>query len=102
TAKGQPVDSVPLVMMAASKSGDRQGSELYQEMQKRRGEVKETAVMAITASELDTARRRTAGAIAAFNAAGVPEKQIYQVPTNSNDIPGAFDAGNSLLVQHAE
>lgn len=38
----------------------------------------------------------------ALKAAGFPEKQIYQVPTKSNDIPGAFDAGNSLLVQHPE
>ena len=38
----------------------------------------------------------------ALKAAGFPEKQIYQVPTKSNDIPGAFDAANSMLVQHPE
>ncbi|HBM2844530.1 TPA: arabinose ABC transporter substrate-binding protein, partial [Enterobacter hormaechei subsp. xiangfangensis] len=27
---------------------------------------------------------------------------IYKVPTKSNDIPGAFDAANSMLVQHPE
>ncbi|CAO96816.1 arabinose ABC transporter substrate-binding protein [Erwinia tasmaniensis] len=102
TAKGKPMDSVPLVMMAATKIGERQGNELYREMQKRGWETKETAVMAITANELDTARRRTGGSLAALRAAGFPEKQIYQVPTKSNDIPGAFDAGNSLLVQHPE
>ena len=32
----------------------------------------------------------------------IPGKQIYQVPTKSNDIPGAFDAANSTLVQHPE
>ncbi|MCI4234766.1 arabinose ABC transporter substrate-binding protein [Dickeya dianthicola] len=99
-AKGQPVDSVPLVMMAATKIGERQGLELWKEMQKRGWKLQETAVMAITANELDTARRRTSGSMEALKAAGFPEKQIYQVPTKSNDIPGAFDAANSMLVQH--
>jgi len=90
------------VMMAATKIGERQGQELYKEMQKRGWDAKETAVMAITANELDTARRRTGGSMDALKAAGFPEKQIYQIPTKSNDIPGAFDAGNSLLVQHPE
>lgn len=71
-------------------------------MQKRGWDVKETAVMAITADELDTARRRTTGSMDALKAAGFPEKQIYKVPTKSNDIPGAFDAANSMLVQHPE
>ncbi len=63
---------------------------------------KDTAVMAITADELDTARRRTTGSIDALKAAGFPDAQIYRVPTKSNDIPGAFDAGNSMLVQHPQ
>lgn len=52
-AKGKPMESVPLVMMAASEIGARQGQELYKEMQKRGWDVKDTAVMAITADELD-------------------------------------------------
>lgn len=101
TAKGKPMDTVPLVMMAATKIGERQGQELYKEMKKRGWEVKDTGVMAITADELDTARRRTTGSMDALKAAGFPAAQIYKVPTKSNDIPGAFDAGNSLLVQHS-
>ncbi|WP_301255610.1 arabinose ABC transporter substrate-binding protein [Eleftheria terrae] len=99
-AKGQPMTDVPLVMMAASKVGERQGTELYKEMQRRKWKPEETAAMVITANELDTARRRTDGAMAALKAAGFPAKQIFTVPTKSNDIPGALDAGNSLLVQH--
>lgn len=68
-AKGKPMESVPLVMMAASEIGARQGQELYKEMQKRGWDVKDTAVMAITADELDTARRRTTGSIDALKAA---------------------------------
>lgn len=101
-AKGQPMTTVPLVMMAATKIGERQGQELYKEMQKRQWDAKDTAVMVITADELDTARRRTTGSMDALKAAGFPAAQIYQIPTKSNDIPGALDAGNSLLVQHPQ
>lgn len=101
-AKGKPMETVPLVMMAATKIGERQGEELWKEMNKRQWNIADTAVMAITSNELDTARRRTNGSMEALKAAGFPEKQIYQVPTKSNDIPGAFDAANSMLVQHPE
>lgn len=101
-AKGKSMEEVPLVMMAATKIGESQGRELYKEMQKRGWKVVDTGVMAITADELDAASRRTNGSMDALKAAGFPEKQIYKVPTKSNDIPGAMDAGNSLLVQHPE
>lgn len=99
-AKGEPMLEVPLVMMAATAIGERQGQELYKEMQKRGFDVATTGVMAITADELDTARRRVEGSISALKEAGFPAHQIYRVPTKSNDIPGALDAANSLLVQY--
>lgn len=101
-AAGEPMVKVPLIMMAATEIGERQGQELYKEMQNRGWDVKDTAVLAITADELDTARRRTEGSISALIKAGFPEKQIYKSPTKSNDIPGALDAANSMLVQHPE
>ncbi|YCA18022.1 arabinose ABC transporter substrate-binding protein [Vibrio sp. AK197] len=99
-AKGEPMTNVPLVMMAASEIGYRQGSELYKEMTNRGWDASTTGVMAITADELDTARRRVDGSIKALKEAGFPENQIYRVPTKTNDIPGALDAANSLLVQY--
>lgn len=45
-------------------------------MQKRGWDVKSTAVMAITANELDTARRRTSGSMEALKAAGFPENRF--------------------------
>lgn len=101
-AKGQPMEQVPLVMMAATKIGERQGQELYKEMQKRQWDVKATGVLAITADELDTARRRVEGSLSALKVAGFPDAQIYRSPTKANDIPGALDAANSMLVQHPE
>ncbi|WP_018651761.1 arabinose ABC transporter substrate-binding protein [Actinobacillus capsulatus] len=99
---GEPMANVPLIMMAATEIGERQGQELYKEMQKRNWDVKDTAVLAITADELDTARRRTEGSIDALIKAGFPAEKIYKSPTKSNDIPGALDAANSMLVQHPE
>ncbi len=101
-AKGEPMTEVPLVMMAATAIGERQGAELYKEMQKRNWDASSTGVMAITADELDTARRRVEGSISALKAAGFPADQIYRVPTKTNDIPGALDAANSLLVQYPD
>lgn len=101
-AAGEPMTNVPLIMMAASEIGQRQGEELYKEMQNRKWDVNDTAVLAITADELDTARRRTEGSIAALIKAGFPQEKIYKSPTKSNDIPGALDAANSMLVQHPE
>lgn len=101
-AAGEPMLKVPLIMMAATEIGERQGQELYKEMQNRGWNVNETAVLAITADELDTARRRTEGSISALIQSGFPEKQIYKSPTKSNDIPGTLDAANSMLVQHPE
>ncbi|MDP1244270.1 arabinose ABC transporter substrate-binding protein, partial [Klebsiella pneumoniae] len=49
TATGKPLESVPLVMLAASESGARQGQDLYNERQTRGWDVKDTAVRAITA-----------------------------------------------------
>lgn len=101
-AAGEPMTNVPLIMMAATEIGERQGQELYKEMQKRNWDVKDTAVLAITADELDTARRRTEGSIDALIKSGFPAEKIYKSPTKSNDIPGALDAANSMLVQHPE
>ena len=101
-AKGTPMTDVPLVMMAATKIGERQGQELFKEMTARKWDVKATGVLAITANELDTARRRVDGSLSALKAAGFPEGQIYRSPTKANDIPGALDAANSMLVQHPE
>ena len=101
-AKGEPMLDVPLVMMAASEIGHRQGTELYNEMKKRGWDESTTAVMAITADELDTARRRVGGSVQALGELGFPKDQIHRVPTKSNDIPGALDAANSLLVQYPD
>jgi L-arabinose transport system substrate-binding protein len=98
-ANGEPMTEVPTVMMAASEIGALQGELLWKEMQKRGWKPEDTAVMVITAEELETARLRTSGSVDALIKAGFPEANIHKVPTKSNDIPGALDAGSSLLAR---
>lgn len=56
-------------------------------MQNRGWDVKETAVMAITANELDTARRRTSGSMEALKAAGFPENRSIRFQRNPMIFP---------------
>ena len=69
-------------------------------MQKRVWPVTETAVCAVTFEELDTARERTDGSIAALKAAGFPADRIFKAPQKTTDVPGSFDAAGILLTQH--
>ncbi len=74
------MDTVPLVMMAATKSAKRQGQELYKEMQKRGWDVRD-AVMASPLTSW-TPPRRLLPAQWCAESGWLPEKQIYKVPTN--------------------
>lgn len=101
-ARNKPMENVPLVMMAATKLGERQGQELWKEMNNRGWNINETGVMAITYDELDTAFRRTSGSIKSLQESGFPLERIFKVPNKANDIPSSIDAANSILVQHPE
>ncbi|MES1166536.1 MAG: arabinose ABC transporter substrate-binding protein, partial [Pseudomonadota bacterium] len=50
--------------------------------------------------ELDTARARTDGALAALREAGFPEGRIFKGAQKTTDIPGSFAAANIVLTQH--
>ncbi len=93
---------VPYLGMSATKIGESVGQALGAEMRRRQWPVAETGVCAITFDQLDTARQRTDGAIAALVAGGFPAGRIFKAPQKSTDIPGSFDASNILLTQHPE
>lgn len=99
---GKFMTDVPYLGMSASKIGESQGNALFNEMKKRGWSIDDTAVCAITFEELNTARERTDGSIAALKKAGFPEGKIYKAPQKTTDIPGSFDAGSILLTQHPE
>jgi len=102
SADGTFLTTVPYLGMSASQIGGDQGRALYAEMQRRQWPLAETAVCAITFEELDTARQRTDGSIAALQAAGFPASRIFKAPQKSTDVPGSLDAANILLTQHPE
>jgi L-arabinose transport system substrate-binding protein len=99
-ASGKFLNDVPYMGMSATAIGGDQGNALYAEMQKRGWTPANTAVCAVTFEELDTARERTDGSIAALMAAGFPADKIFKAPQKTTDIPGSFDAANILLTQH--
>ncbi|MDO8539915.1 MAG: arabinose ABC transporter substrate-binding protein [Opitutaceae bacterium] len=99
-ADGKFMTSVPYLGMSASRIGESVGRALHDEMQRRRWPAEESAACVVTFEELDTARQRTEGAIAALKAAGFPPGRIYKTPQKTTDVPGSFEAANILLTRH--
>ena len=99
---GKFMTEVPYLGMSATKIGESVGQALFAEMTRRKWPVGDTGFCVVTFMELDTARQRTEGAIAAIKAAGFPASRIFPVPQKTTDIPGSFDAANILLTQHPE
>ena len=99
---GKFMTEVPYLGMSASQIGGSVGTALFAEMQKRSWPGDETGACVVSFDELDTARNRTDGAIAALKAAGFPEKRIFKTAQKTTDVPGSFDAANILLTQHPE
>ena len=96
---GKFMTGVPYMGMSASAIGQDQGKALYAEMQRRQWPIEDTGVCVVTFEELDTARERTDGAIAALKAAGFSEDRIFKTAQKTTDVPGSFDAANVLLTQ---
>jgi L-arabinose transport system substrate-binding protein len=98
-ADGKFIESVPYLGMSATKIGRMSGATLAAEMQRRGWAAADTAACIVTFEELDTARERTDGIIAALKEAGFPADRIFKAPQKTTDIPGSFDAANALLAQ---
>jgi L-arabinose transport system substrate-binding protein len=101
-ADGKFMTDVPYLGMSATKIGESVGTALHTEMQRRQWPVAETGVCVVTFEELETARQRTEGAIAGLKAAGFPADRIFKTPQRTTDVPGSFEAANTLLTRHPE
>jgi L-arabinose transport system substrate-binding protein len=101
-ANGQPMEDVRYLGISARKIGESVGTALHAEMSARKWTPADTAVCAVTFEELDTAKDRTDGAIAALTAAGFPADRVFKAPQKTSDVPGGFDAVNILLTQHPD
>lgn len=93
---------VPYMGIAARKIGEKVGQTLADEFKKRGWPIEETAAAGITFNELDTARERTDGTIAALKAAGFPEERIFTSPEKAADTEASFNAAGTILTQHPE
>ena len=98
-AAGKFMEDVPYLGMSASKIGRLSGATLAAEMKRRGWAPEETGACIVTFEELDTARERTDGVIAALKEAGFPTANIFKAAQKTTDIPGSFDAANALLAQ---
>ena len=100
-ADGKFMD-VPYMGLAARTIGEMVGKALFDEFKKRGWKIEETAAAAITHDELNTLKERTEGSTSALVKAGFPAEKIYRSNEKTTDVPGSFDAANTLLAQHRE
>lgn len=96
---GKFLTEVPYLGMSARKIGEMAGRTIGDEVKRRGWTAADTAACIVTFEELDTARERTDGIIAALEASGFPADRIFKTPQKTTDIPGSLDAANALLAQ---
>ena len=99
---GKMMASVPHLGVAARDVGHVSGQALADEYKKRGWTPADTAACVVTFDELDTARERTSGITEKLVELGFPKDRIFTAPQKTTDIPGAFDAANTLLTQHGD
>jgi L-arabinose transport system substrate-binding protein len=99
---GKPMEDVHYLGISAGKIGASVGEVLAAEQLKRNWTNAETGVIAVTFEELETAKERTDGAIAALVSAGFPAERIFKAATPKPEIPAALDATSALLTQHGD
>lgn len=98
-ADGNPMPNVPYIGIAATKIGEDVGVALLDEMKRRGWSPADTAVCAVTQDQLTTTKQRTDASIRKLIELGYPESQIHRAPVRNADIPGAFEAMNSVLAK---
>ena len=98
-AKGNFMEDVPYLGMAAFEVGQKQGAAMAGEAKNRGWDWKDTWAVINTYNELDTGKKRTDGSVDALKKAGLPEDHIVYAPQKTLDVPGSMDATNSALVK---
>ena len=98
-AKGNFMEDVPYLGMAAFEVGQKQGAAMAAEAKKRGWDWKETYAVINTFNELDTGKKRTDGSVKSLEEAGMPKDHILFTAAKTLDVPGSMDATNSALVK---
>ncbi|MGY2365875.1 substrate-binding domain-containing protein [Pseudomonas azotoformans] len=98
-AKGNFMEDVPYLGMAAFEVGQKQGAAMAAEAKKRGWDWKDTYAVINTFNELDTGKKRTDGSVKSLEEAGIPKDHILFTAAKTLDVPGSMDATNSALVK---
>ncbi|NWF13084.1 substrate-binding domain-containing protein [Pseudomonas reactans] len=98
-AKGNFMEDVPYLGMAAFEVGQKQGAAVAAEAKKRGWDWKDTYAVINTFNELDTGKKRTDGSVKSLEEAGIPKDHILFTAAKTLDVPGSMDATNSALVK---
>ncbi len=98
-AKGEFMEEVPYLGMAAFEVGQKQGAAMAEEAKRRGWDWSETYAVINTYNELDTGKKRTDGSVDALKKAGFPEAHILFTAQKTLDVPGSMDATTSALVK---
>jgi L-arabinose transport system substrate-binding protein len=98
-AKGNFMEDVPYLGMAAFEVGQKQGAAMAAEAKKRGWDWKDTYAVINTFNELDTGKKRTDGSVKSLEEAGMPKEHILFTAAKTLDVPGSMDATNSALVK---
>ena len=98
-AKGNFMEDVPYLGMAAFEVGQKQGAAMAAEAKNRGWDWKDTYAVINTFNELDTGKKRTDGSIKSLEEAGIPKDHILFTAAKTLDVPGSMDATNSALVK---
>jgi len=98
-AKGNFMEDVPYLGMAAFEVGQKQGTAMAEEAKKRGWDWKDTYAVINTFNELDTGKKRTDGSVKSLEEAGMPKDHILFTAAKTLDVPGSMDATNSALVK---
>ncbi|MFL1559036.1 substrate-binding domain-containing protein [Pseudomonas sp. O11] len=98
-AKGNFMEDVPYLGMAAFEVGQKQGAAMAAEAKKRGWDWKDTYAVINTFNELDTGKKRTDGSVKSLEDAGFPKDHIVFTAAKTLDVPGSMDATNSALVK---
>jgi len=93
---------VPYMGISSLQIGASVANALYDEYRKRNWRPEETAALAVTFDELNTVKERTDTAMETLRRRFFPADRIFRIPEKTADLPGAFDAANIALSQHAE
>jgi hypothetical protein len=97
-AKGNFMEDVPYLGMAAFEVGQKQGARWPPRRKTRlglEGHLRGDQHL----NELDTGKKRTDGSIKSLEDAGMPKDHILTAALKTLDVPGSMDATNSALVK---